>query len=227
MQDGAKVGDRTSLYPGVYVGHEASLGEDCLIYPHVVIREHIVLEDRVIIHSGTVIGCDGFGYTTVKGVHHKIPQIGSVLIESDVEIGANVSIDRARFDKTHIKKGAKIDNLVQIGHNVVVGENTFIVSQVGIAGSTRIGNNVILAGQSGVDGHVTIGDNVMVAGRAGVTKDVEPNMIVSGFPAQSHEKERKTRVYRRRIPDIEKAVRSLEERIEHLERSSADTQDDD
>jgi len=219
VQDAAAIGDGTVIYPGVYIGHHTSIGKNCLIYPRVVIRERITIGDNCIIHSGTVVGADGFGYSTVEGVHHKIPQVGTVVIEDDVEIGANATIDRARFDKTVIKKGTKIDNLVQIAHNVIIGEHSRIIAQTAIAGSTTIGNNVTLAGQSGVDGHIHIGDNVVVAGKAGVTKDVPSNMCVSGFPAQSHEKELKMQACLRKLPELFKAFKKLSEKVKQIEES--------
>jgi len=217
IDDHAVIGDGTILYMGVYVGHHTRIGEGCLIYPHVTIRERVTVGDRVIIHSGSVIGSDGFGFSTVKGVHHKIPQIGTVIIEDDVEIGANVTIDRARFDKTWIKKGTKIDNLVQIAHNVVVGENSVIVSQTGISGSTEIGNNVILAGQSGIVGHITIGDNAVIAAQAGVTKSVPANTCVSGYPAKPHIQAKRMNAALQRLPELLKTIARLQKRIEELE----------
>lgn len=216
IEDNVEIKDNTILYAGVYVGHHTSIGENCVIYPYVIIRERIAIGDRVIIHGGTVIGSDGFGFSTVKGVHHRIPQIGNVIIEDDVEIGANVTIDRARFDKTLIKKGTKIDNLVQIAHNVIIGENSIIVAQTGISGSTTIGNNVTLAGQSGVIGHVTVGDNTVVAGKAGVTKSVPPNSCVSGFPAKPHTIAKRINACVQNLPELYKKVRALEEEIEKL-----------
>jgi UDP-3-O-[3-hydroxymyristoyl] glucosamine N-acyltransferase len=177
----------------------------------------VTIGNSVIIHSGTIVGSDGFGFATVKGVHHRIPQIGTVVIEDDVEIGANVTIDRARFDKTHIKRGTKIDNLVQIAHNVITGENCIIVAQTGISGSTVIGNNVTLAGQSGVIGHITVGDNVVVAAKAGVTKSIPPNVCVSGFPAKPHIEEKRIKACIQRLPKLYKQISELEQRIKELE----------
>lgn len=216
IEDNVEIKDNTILYAGVFVGHHTKIGKDCTIYPYVIIRESNVIGNRVIIHGGTVIGSDGFGFSTVKGVHQRIPQIGNVIIEDDVEIGANVTIDRARFEKTLIKKGTKIDNLVQIAHNVVVGENSIIVSQSGISGSTVIGNNVTLAGQSGVIGHVSIGDNAVVAARAGVTKSVPANACVSGFPAKPHSQAKRINACVQNLPDLYKRLKALEEEIEKL-----------
>ncbi len=217
IEDNSKIGDYTTLCSGVYVGHYTEIGQNCLIYPRVSIRERVIIGNKVIIHSGTVIGSDGFGFAAVRGVHHKIPQIGTVEIEDNVEIGANVTIDRARFDKTWIKKGVKIDNLVQIAHNVVIGENSIIVAQVGISGSTTIGKNVIIAGQAGLIGHITVGDNAVIAGKSGVTKDIPANLHVSGFPAREKGRDMKAYAYVSRIPKLLKRIALLEERIKKLE----------
>ncbi|NQT28420.1 MAG: UDP-3-O-(3-hydroxymyristoyl)glucosamine N-acyltransferase, partial [Candidatus Omnitrophica bacterium] len=158
VEDGVEIGAGSIIYSGCYLGRQAKIGEKCLIYPHVSIRERIEICDRVIIHSGAVIGSDGFGFDMVGGAQEKIPQIGTVSIEDDAEIGANVTIDRARFDKTIIGKGTKIDNLVQIAHNVITGENCIIVAQAGVSGSTTLGKGVVLAGQAGIVGHINIGD---------------------------------------------------------------------
>ncbi|MDD5613562.1 MAG: UDP-3-O-(3-hydroxymyristoyl)glucosamine N-acyltransferase [Candidatus Omnitrophica bacterium] len=215
--DGASVGDDTVLQAGAYVGHHTKIGSNCVIHPHVTIRERVTIGNNVIIHSGAVIGSDGFGYATVKDVHYKIPQIGTVFIEDDVEIGANVTIDRARFGRTHIRKGTKIDNLVQIAHNVDIGENSIIVAQSGISGSTKIGKGVILAGQSGVVGHITIGDNARVAAQAGVTKSVPEGEVVSGYPAKPHSTAKRINACVQKLPDFYKCVKSLQEKIRELE----------
>ena len=217
IEDNSKIGDNAILCSSVYVGHYTQIGSDCLIYPHVSIRERIVIGNRVIIHSGTVIGSDGFGFATVKGIHHKIPQIGTVVIEDDVEIGANVTIDRARFDRTWIKKGVKIDNLVQIAHNVIIGENSIIVAQVGISGSATIGKNVIIAGQAGLIGHISIGDNVVIAGKSGVTKNIPSNLHISGFPAREKGRDMKEHAYVSRFPKLLKKIAALEEKIKKIE----------
>jgi len=216
IEDNAEIKENTILYAGVYIGHHTKIGRDCLIYPYVIIRERIIIQDRVVIHGGTVIGSDGFGFSTVKGIHQRIPQIGNVIIEDDVEIGANVTIDRARFDKTLIKKGTKIDNLVQIAHNVVVGEHSIIVAQSGISGSTTIGNNVTLAGQAGVIGHISIGDNAVVAGQSGVTKSIPPNVCVSGYPAKPHRIAKRINACVQNLPDLYKKVKILEEELKRL-----------
>ncbi|MBU1042979.1 MAG: UDP-3-O-(3-hydroxymyristoyl)glucosamine N-acyltransferase [Candidatus Omnitrophica bacterium] len=217
MEDNSELGDNSVLCAGVFIGHSTKIGCKTIVYPHVSIRERMVIGNRVIIHSGTVIGSDGFGFATVKGLHQKIPQIGTVIIEDDVEIGANVTIDRARFDKTIIKHGTKIDNLVQIAHNVVVGENSIIVAQAGISGSTILGKNVTLAGQSGVIGHINIGDNAVVAAQAGVTKSVPANTCVSGYPAKPHKKAKRINACVQKLPELYKLVNELQEKIATLE----------
>lgn len=218
IEDNVEVGENTIIYGGCYIGRHTTIGKDCLIYPHVAIRERNEIGNSVIIHCGAVIGSDGFGFATVKGVQKKIPQIGSVLIEDDVEIGANVTIDRARFDKTIIGRGTKIDNLVQIAHNVVIGENCIIVAQTGISGSTTLGKGVILAGQSGVVGHIVIGDGAVVAAQAGVTKSLPAGIKVSGYPAKPHEVSKRVNACVQRLPQMYKRIRELEEKIEQLEK---------
>jgi len=218
VDDDASIGDKTIIYPGCYIGHHSKIGSDSLIYPNVTIREHISIANRVIIHSGTVIGSDGFGYVAVEGKHHKIPQVGMVIIGDDVEIGANVTIDRARFDKTVIGKGTKIDNLVQIAHNVIIGENCLIVAQAAIAGSTTIGNNVILAGQVGVTGHITIGDNSIVMAQSGVSKSLPAGSVVWGTPAKPEHLAKEISACVQNLPRMREALNELKKKIEELEK---------
>ena len=182
IEAGARIGDKTVIGAGSYVGHETMIGESCLIYPNVTLRERTKLGARVIIHSGAVIGADGFGFEMIDGQYQKIPQIGIVQIDDDVEIGANTTIDRARFGQTWIQAGVKIDNLVQIAHNVIVGKNSIIAAQTGISGSTRIGENVKMAGQVGVIGHLTIENDTIIAAQSGVSKDL-PGGAWFGSPA--------------------------------------------
>ncbi len=215
--DNVVIGDKTIIYAGCFIGHHSKIGNQTLIYPHVSIRERISIGNRVIIHSGTVIGSDGFGFATIKGSHHKIPQVGTVEIADDVEIGANVTIDRARFDKTVIGRGTKIDNLVQIAHNVVIGENSLIVAQVGISGSTIIGNSVTLAGQAGLVGHITIGDNAIVTAQSGVAKSVPPDTMVSGYPARPFMTTQRVNASLQNLPKLFDLVRELKKKIEELE----------
>ena len=222
IEDGVVIGDGTVIRSGVYVGHGTRVGADCHLYPNVTIRERCEIGDRVSIHGGSVIGSDGFGYVAVKGVHQKIPQIGKVVIEDDVEIGSNVTIDRARFDKTIIRRGTKIDNLVQIAHNCDIGENTIIVAQVGISGSTTVGKNVILAGQVGVVGHVTIGDNTIIGAKGGVSKSVPPNAYYIGIPAIDGKHFKKVHAAYMRLPSLMSKVRELEQRLASLEKDIPD-----
>ena len=222
VDDGASIGSNVVLYPHVYVGTMASIGDDTIVYPHVTIREKVRIGNRVIIHSGTRIGSDGFGFAPIKGVHHKIPQLGTVIIQDDVEIGANVTIDRATFHETIIGKGTKIDNLVQIAHNVTTGENCIIVAQSGISGSTTLGNSVRLAGQSGIVGHITLADNVTVGAKAGVSKSCAPGTSVWGAPARPAKLERRIQASLRRLPELSKRVRALEKQLAELEEQSDD-----
>jgi len=222
VMKGAAVGDGTVLYPNTFIGHDVRIGRDCLIYPGAVIRERVIVGDRVTIQPGAVIGSDGFGYEMKEGRLVKQEQFGTVVIEDDVEIGANVTIDRARFYETRIGRGTKIDNLAQLAHNVVVGEGGIIVSQVGIAGSARLGKRVTLAGQSGVAGHITIGDNAVVGARAGVTKDLPANSVSYGNPAGDRIKKQREIVSLRKVPELLEIVRELKERIARLEAQSKD-----
>ncbi len=217
IEDSVEIGNDVVIYPQVYLGRKSRIGDETLIYPRVTVREKISIGKRCIIHSGTVLGSDGFGFAPVKGTHHKVPQIGTVIVEDDVEIGANVAIDRATIGETHIGQGTKIDNLVQIAHNVTIGKNSIIVAQVGLSGSSTIGNSVTIAGQAGVTGHITVGDNSTVAARAGVTKSVPPASCVSGFPAQPHDREKRLKVSLHRVPETNKKVKELEKRIKALE----------
>jgi len=218
IEDGAVIAEGCVLYAQCYVGHETCLGKDCMVYPQVVLREKVSIGNRVIIHSGTVIGCDGYGYVTVEAKHMKIPQVGSVLIEDDVEIGANVTIDRARFGKTIIGEGTKIDNLVQIAHNVTIGKHCLIVAQVGISGSTRIGNYVILAGQVGVVGHLEIGDGAIVTGQSGVSHSIKAGEQVFGSPAQPIKIAYRNNAHLQRMDKYVEMIKDLKKRIEALEK---------
>lgn len=213
VEDGARIGDKTIIYPGVYIGHNTKIGTGCLIYSNVSIRENITIGNNVIIHCGTVIGADGFGYATVSGVHHKIPQVGTVVIEDDVEIGANVTVDRARFGKTIIGRGTKIDNLVQIAHNVSIGENSIIVAQAGISGSTSLGKNVTLAGQAGLVGHINIGDNVIIGAQSGVSNSIPANSVILGSPALPINKTKRIFVCMAKLPELFKMVRLIQKKV--------------
>ncbi|MDE2027455.1 MAG: UDP-3-O-(3-hydroxymyristoyl)glucosamine N-acyltransferase [Candidatus Omnitrophica bacterium] len=218
IENGAVIGKGSVIHAQCYVGHDAHLGEHCLLYPQVVVREKVFLGDRVIVHSGTVIGSDGYGYVPVDGRHMKIPQIGTVHIENDVEIGANVTIDRARFDKTIIGEGTKIDNLVQIAHNVVIGKHCLVIAQSGIAGSTRLGNHVILAAQSGLVGHIEIGDGAVVAAQSGVTHSINPGDQVFGSPAHPIKDAYRTQAHVQRLDKYVDMIKDLKKRVEKLEK---------
>jgi UDP-3-O-[3-hydroxymyristoyl] glucosamine N-acyltransferase len=182
IEAGVKIGDDTMIGAGSYIGHETVIGPACLIYPRVTIRERSRIGSRVIIHSGAVIGADGFGFEMVDGRQQKIQQLGIVQIDDDVEIGANTTVDRARFGRTWIREGVKIDNLVQIAHNVVIGKNSVIVAQTGISGSTRVGERVMMGGQVGIAGHLEIGDGTAIGAKSGVSKST-PGGIWFGYPA--------------------------------------------
>lgn len=213
IADHVKIGDNTIIYPHAYIGDEAIIGSDSLIYPNVTVRERCHIGSRVILHSGAVIGSDGFGFITVGSRHQKVPQVGNVIIGDDVEVGANATIDCATTGSTIVKSGTKIDNLVHVAHNVVIGENCYLVAFAGIAGSAKIGNNVTFAGKSGSAGHLTIGDNCVFAAKSGVIGDVPAGSFYAGFPARPHKEWLRGEASIRRIPDLIKKVRDLEGRL--------------
>jgi UDP-3-O-[3-hydroxymyristoyl] glucosamine N-acyltransferase len=230
IEDGASIGDGTVIMSGSYIGKDVTLGANCEIFPNVNIMRETEMGDHVIVHASSVIGCDGFGYVKEGEERKKIPQLGRVVIEDHVEIGSCVTIDRARFDETRICEGAKIDNLVQIAHNVRIGKNAVIVSQSGVAGSSRIGDETMLGGQSGVAGHLEVGNGVRVAGRAGVTKDIDDGEVVSGFPAQPRSKFNRKQVLTRKLPALADDVSELKEKVERLskalENNESESEDD-
>jgi UDP-3-O-[3-hydroxymyristoyl] glucosamine N-acyltransferase len=227
LSDDVTIGDRVVLYPGVFVGRGSSIGEDSVVYANVTIYDRVTIGRQVIIHAGAVIGADGFGYVPgPNGHHHKIPQVGGVRIEDDVEIGANVCIDRATLGETLIRRGAKIDNLVHIAHNVEVGEDNLLLAQVGVSGSCRLGTRVTLAGQVGVVDHVHIGDHATVIAQAGIAKDVEPRAIMAGSVAMPHPIWRRVQAVTPRLPELFRAVAALERRIAALEGSRTGTADE-
>ncbi len=211
---GATVGDGSDIGPNAVVGEDVMIGKDCVLMANVSIRERCVLGDRVILQPGCVIGSDGYGYEFSEGRHIKIDQVGIVEIGDDVEIGANTTIDRARFGKTVIGEGTKIDNLVQIGHNVVIGKHCLIVSLTGISGSTRLGNYVTVAGQVGIAGHLTIGDKATLTGRAAVTTHLPGGNVYSGRPAIPFRQDMKLRAHLRRLPKLVDRVKALEKALE-------------
>ncbi len=213
LADDARIGARTTLYPGVYVGRGSVIGDDCIIYPNVSIREETTIGSRVIIHSGTVIGSDGFGFVTEGGVHHKIPQMGGVIIEDDVELGANCAIDRATLGNTVIRRGTKFDNMVHVAHNVTIGEGCLIAGQTGIAGSSVIGSHVVFGGQVGVADHTKVGDGVMAGGKAVIVRDVEPGQIIAGFNAMPIKEWLRVQAILPRLPELKRLVNELERRL--------------
>ncbi|HEY5742379.1 MAG TPA: UDP-3-O-(3-hydroxymyristoyl)glucosamine N-acyltransferase [Terrimicrobiaceae bacterium] len=211
IESGARIGGRTIVGCYGYVGHHAVLGEDCQIYPHVTIRERSVIGNRVVLHPGVVVGSDGFGYEFRDGRQQKIPQTGIVQIDDDVEIGANSTVDRARFGRTWIQEGVKIDNLVQIAHNVTIGRHSVICAQVGISGSVRVGNYVTLAGKVGANGHIEIGDGAICTAMAGLTKSVRPKEIMIGVPAKRAEDYKKNLFLLNNVHKLYERVKRLEE----------------
>ncbi len=218
IEDGVEIEERVVILAGSFVGEGTFIGEKSFFYPRVTIRESCQIGKRVILHSGVVIGSDGFGYAKEAGTYHKIPQVGKVVLEDDVEIGANATIDRATLGETRIGRGTKIDNLVQIAHNVCIGENSVLAAQVGIAGSTKIGRNVTIAGQAGFVGHIKIGDNVIVGAQSGISKSFPSNITVFGYPAKEYNKARKIEACVTLLPLFVKKIRELEKKIKELEK---------
>jgi UDP-3-O-[3-hydroxymyristoyl] glucosamine N-acyltransferase len=220
IEDGACIGANTVIGAHSYVGHGVEIGQDCLLAPRVTIGARCLLGNRVIIHSGAVLGSDGFGFEMVHGRHVKIPQTGIVQVDDDVEIGANTTVDRARFGRTWIQEGSKIDNLVQIAHNVVVGKHCILVSQAGVSGSTRLGNYVTLAGQVGVVGHVEIGDQAIIAAKSGVSKSVPAKGVVFGYPAGPIQERKEELACIARLPKLYTRVKKLEQVLDSQRKSS-------
>lgn len=217
IEAGVKIGADTVIFPQCYIGHQVQIGANTMLYSQVSVRESATIGDRTIIHSGTVVGSDGFGYSVDEsGVRTKIPQIGTVQIGDDVEIGSNVSIDRARFGKTRIGNGVKIDNLVQVAHNVVIEDHAVIIAQVAIAGSATVGSKAIMAGQSAVAGHLKIGAGAIVGARAAATKDVPPGEYVLGFPAISAAKFKREQASIALLPKLKKRLANLEKKVNEI-----------
>jgi UDP-3-O-[3-hydroxymyristoyl] glucosamine N-acyltransferase len=215
--EGASIGDRTVIFPNVTVGPGTHVGADCVIHSNVALRERVSIGDRVILQNGVVIGGDGYGFARRgDGTHEKIPQVATVVIEDDVELGANTTVDRPAIGETRIASGTKIDNLVMIGHGVSVGRNVLMAAQVGIAGSTDIEDNVIFGGQVGVGGHLTIGRGAIAVGQSGVTNSLDPGAMVAGYPAIDNKEWRKASVVFRRLPELKRRIEMLEARIAEL-----------
>ena len=212
IEAGAEIGDGTEIGAGCFVGAQVKIGRDCRLFPRVTIYDHCVLGDRVRLHSGVVIGAEGFGYEFAGGRHQKIDQIGIVQLDNDVEIGANSTVDRARFGRTWIGEGTKIDNLVMIAHNCVIGRHVIVVAQAGIAGSTRIGDYAVIAAQAGVAGHLDIAAQVTITGRAGVTRDLPEKGAYMGMPVQTVKDYQTQQVLVRKLPELFQRVKKLEQR---------------
>lgn len=217
IEDDVEIGDNTIIYPHVYVGKGTKIGKECLLYPQSVVRENCILGNKVILQPGAVIGGDGFGYVNqADGTHTKVLQTGNVIIEDDVEIGCNSTIDRATVGHTVVGKGTKIDNLVHIGHNVTIGKNCFLCAEVGVAGSTKIGDNNTFAGQVAVNGHISIGNNNLFAGRTGITKNVGDGMQMGGFPEKPVKEWMRHEAELNRVGDLLKRVKVLEKELDTL-----------
>ena len=217
VEPGVRLGDRVVLMPGCYVGHRAEIDDDTYLYPGATVREDCIVGARGILHPGVIIGSDGFGFAFDAGRYHKVPQVGNVVIGDDVDIGANTTIDRATTHSTRVGDGTKIDNLVQIGHNVVIGRHCIVVAQVGISGSTELEDYVTVGGQAWLTGHIRVGKGAMVGAQSGVTKSVPAETVVSGYPAVPHSLWKRLSALVHRLPDLVRRTKDLEERVERLE----------
>jgi len=229
VESGAAIGAGTLLRPLVFVGRGVKLGRQCVLHPHVAVLDGCVLGDRVVLHSGVVIGADGYGYETREGIHHKLSQRGIVELGDDVEIGANSTVDRARYGRTIVGAGTKVDNLVMVAHNVVVGDHSLLVAQAGVAGSAVLGHHVTVAAQAGIVGHIEVGERAIVGAQAGVVRSVPPGAVVLGSPARDARKERHCLVLHQKLPDLfgrvrqlVKTVEELSEKVAHLEANAKD-----
>lgn len=218
IDENCTIGDAVFLYPGVVIGREVEIGNHTIIHANVAVRERVRIGNQVIIHSGTVIGSDGFGFAREGQQYHKIPQVGTVVIEDEVEIGANCTIDRATLGQTIIRKGVKLDNLIQVAHNVEIGENTVIAAQTGISGSTRIGSNVVIGGQVGFVGHIEVGNNVTIGAQSGVSKSLPADSIFFGYPAKPIMQAKREEAALRKLPQLIKKLSELEERLNRLQK---------
>ena len=215
--ENCSLGDNVVIYPFAYIGDDVTVGDNSVIYPHVVLHDGTELGKGVVVHSGSVLGTDGFGYMFIEDRHYKIPQIGRVIVGDDVEIGANVTIDKARTGSTRIGRGTKIDNLVHIGHNCTIGEHCVIVAQAGVSGSCELGDGVILAGQAGIKDHIKIGAGAIVGAKTGVLHDIPAGAFVSGPYARPHQQEMRLNVHLTRMPEMATRMKQLEKRLAELE----------
>ena len=220
IEDGVTMGDGTVIFPQCYIGKNVTIGKNCYIYPQVVIREECVLKDYVILQAGAKIGSDGFGFTFHEGRHQKIPQIGNVVLGNDVEVQSNTCIDRAKISSTYIGDNTKIDNLVQVGHNVKVGMSTIMCAQVGVAGTTDIGNGVILAGQVGLAGHMKIGDRVQIGAQSGVLSSIPAGQVYFGYPAMPQREAFKQQAMLRKLPELYKEFRAMKKQADEVQKLS-------
>ena len=222
INEGATLGDHVKIFPNVVIGENVKIGNHVTIHPGVVVYADCVIGNHVTIHSGSIIGSDGFGFAPKEdGSYQKVPQLGNVVIEDDVEIGANTTIDRATIGSTFIRKGVKLDNQIQIAHNVEIGSNSVIAAQTGVSGSTKIGKNVMAGGQVGFSGHIAIADGIKIAGRTGVTKSfTTANMTLTGYPAADQKQSLRSQVYVKNLPELEKRVQELEILVQQLSKKA-------
>ncbi len=217
IADNVIIGNNVVIHPLAYVGYEVTIGADCELFPHTYLGDRVIVGDRVLLHAGAVLGSDGFGFHSDEQGHQKIPQIGTVIVGDDVEIGANSTVDRATISATRIGSGTKIDDGVHVAHNVVMGENCLLCGQVGIAGSARIGNNVMMGGQAGINDHITICDDVVIGGGAKVYGDIDEPGVYSGTPARSHRENLRNLALQHRIPKLLERIEELEAKVAELE----------
>lgn len=224
VMDGAVIGDRSTIFPNVTVMENCQIGQDTQVFPNVVLYENTILGDRVILHAGVVLGAFGFGYKSNSGKHELSAQLGNVVIEDDVEIGANSTIDRGTYDSTRIGRGTKLDDLVMVGHNCNIGEDALLCSQVGIAGSCNIGDGVMMGGQVGVGDHLNIGDRTMVMAKSGLMHDVEADQAINGIPARAARRNMQILAVTAKLPELRKTVKKLSKSVEQLQQQQAATQ---
>ena len=216
IEDGAVIGDNTQIYPSVTIGEGATVGSDCILYPHVTVYYGCKIGNRCILHAGSVVGADGFGFAPTPNGYNKSPQIGIVELEDDVEIGANTCVDRSTMGRTIVRKGVKLDNLVQVAHNVEVGENTVISAQTGIAGSSKIGSWCMIGGQSGISGHITVGNKVNIAAKTGVISSINDGDTIMGYPSIGYRNFLRSSLIFRELPEMNKTIQKLQKEIEEL-----------